>query len=530
MTQTQEPKETKKRALDAKPHSKNKRKYKTKSCDATSPLGVLDYEINHLLKQHELEPSQVSNDMNLLLNNKEVEEAYHRIVKDVEVVQLTSNGDGLGLVKHIEADKFQVVIIPFGLPGDIVTIRIFKTHPYYVESDLLAITKNSHLRDDSLINCKYFGKCSGCQYQNISYQDQLELKKSVIENAYKFFATEIADQIPKISDTEPSPLQYQYRTKLTPHFNVPHSVKHKGLDFLPPLGFGAKGRPEWRQTLGGNGSIVDIEECSIGTFIINQGMRNQRQQFQNEYQKYKKGATFLLRENSYKQTTVVGDAENESCDDSGHVTIFQDHDITKTCATKSRFIVTEYVGEYKFQFSAGEFFQNNNSILPAVTNYVRQNLHIGETPNYLIDAYCGSGLFSITCSTGVSKVIGVEVSADSVKFAKINAAANNIENAEFIVGKAEKIFDGIDLPPLQTSIILDPPRKGCDEIFMSQLAKFNPAKIVYISCNVHSQARDINWFLHHTENGKLFTIESIKGFDFFPQTHHVESVAVLTRI
>lgn len=182
-----------------------------------------------------------------------------------------------------------------------------------------------------------------------------------------------------------------------------------------------------------------------------------------------------------------------------------------------------------FEFTSGEFFQNNNSILPIIINYVKSNLKLSDTePNYLVDAYCGSGLFSITCSSKVSKVIGVEISAESIKFAKINAIKNNISNAKFIVGKAEEIFASIDTPNDQTSVILDPPRKGCDDVFLNQLSDYNPAKIVYISCNVHSQARDIEWFINNTGNGHKYQVESIKGFDFFPQTHHVESVAVLT--
>lgn len=136
--------------------------------------------------------------------------------------------------------------------------------------------------------------------------------------------------------------------------------------------------------------------------------------------------------------------------------------------------------------------------------------------------------FQLLAHQKVSKVIGVEISAESIKFAKINAIKNNISNAKFIVGKAEEIFASIDTPNDQTSVILDPPRKGCDDVFLNQLSDYNPAKIVYISCNVHSQARDIEWFINNTGNGHKYQVESIKGFDFFPQTHHVESVAVLT--
>ena len=256
-----------------------------------------------------------------------------------------------------------------------------------------------------------------------------------------------------------------------------------------------------------------------------------------DYMKYKKGATILLREDTNKVTEEEPvEQKPASTDPEGSVssvTLELDNGdkLRKTCVTSSRQIVTEYVNGFQFQFSAGEFFQNNNSILPIVTDYVKSNLQIpnsnADEPNYLVDAYCGSGLFSITCSQGVSRVIGVEVSADSVKFAELNAKNNHIENATFIVGKAEKIFGNIDTPADRTAVILDPPRKGCDDVFLNQLSEYHPARIVYISCNVHSQARDVDWFINKTKHGQDYFVESIKGFDFFPQTHHVESIAVL---
>ncbi|CUM67842.1 uncharacterized protein PRCAT00005550001 [Priceomyces carsonii] len=513
-----------------------KRKYKAKSVEPTSPSGVLQYEIKEMLKSHEISESEIFNDMRSVLNDGSMQEKYHRIVKNVTVLRLSSNGDGLAIIPHpIDDSGKQICIIPFGLPGDVVDIKVFKTHPLYVESDLLGITKESDLRDDKLINCKYFGKCSGCQFQNVDYDRQLILKRSTIMHAYEIFAPRLSSKegsLPEISNTEPSPLEYGYRTKLTPHFNLPYKKPEEYP--RPPLGFGAKGRPKWRKEAhGGDFSILDIEDCPIGTDIINKGMKQERDIFEKDYMKYKKGATILLREDS-----KVVDKKPDNNSENGSVVTYQNLDdsriLMKTCVTKSRQIVTEYVNGYTFTFSAGEFFQNNNSILPVVISYVKSKLDIDNSPDmikneplYLVDAYCGSGLFSITCSEKVSSVIGVEVSADSVQFAQRNARENNIHNAKFIVGKAEKIFANIDSPPLRTSVILDPPRKGCDEVFLRQLAEYNPARIVYVSCNVHSQARDIDWFINCTENGSKYIVESIKGFDFFPQTHHVESVAVL---
>lgn len=516
---------------------KYKKKYKAKDVDPTLPGGVLQFEVKEIIKEIGLTEEHISNDLREILNDKSVEQVYHRDVNDVEILRLSSNGDGLAVINHpVRSDGKQIVIVPFGLPGDVVNIRVFKSHPLYVESDLLSVVKPGESREDSLINCKYYGKCSGCQYQNVEYSTQLEFKRNTIANAYKYFAPVLteASQLPSISDTQPSPIQYNYRTKLTPHFNVPN--KKPENYYRPNLGFGAKGRPQWRETAGGEGSILDIEECSIGTPIVLKGMENERKRFEKDYLKYKRGATILLREN-----TILPDSDNQfeidqgSKDEKEEISSIEVEDngkkLVKTCVTEPRAIVRESVNGYVFEFSAGEFFQNNNSILPIVTKYVESNLQIPNSkpdePNYLVDAYCGSGLFSITCSGGVSRVIGVEVSADSVKFARRNAENNKIENASFIVGKAEQIFANIDTPAERTSVILDPPRKGCDDVFLNQLSTYHPAKIVYISCNVHSQARDVEWFINNTENGKDYYVESIKGFDFFPQTHHVESVAVL---
>lgn len=512
------------------------RKYRAKQVDATAPMGVLQYEIKDILKEHELTEVDIENDMKEILNDSAAFDFYHRIVENVEITRLSSNGDGLAFVPHpLNADKKQIAVIPFGYPGDVVDIRVFKSHPLYVESDLLKV-HSSKIRKEDLVQCKYFGKCSGCQYQNLDYKTQLEFKRETIVNAFKYFAPlSSSGKLPVVDTTQPSPLQYAYRTKLTPHFDVPRSIPY---DYKRPLfGFCLKGRPQWRETEGENQLVVDIENCPIATTIVNQGFTNERARYLQEYKKYKKGATVLLRENTTKIDDdgqfETGNASINAANEVSKIeTTIGDKKFVKTCVTEPRQVVREVINNYNFEFSAGEFFQNNNLILPIVTDYVKENLKINDSKpedlNYLVDAYCGSGLFSITCLTSVSKVIGVDVSADSVKFAERNARLNGIENAKFIVGKAQEIFKSVDTPANRTSVILDPPRKGCDHVFLNQLAAYCPAKIVYISCNVHSQARDIEWFLHETAERTNYTVESIKGFDFFPNTHHVESIAVLT--
>jgi tRNA (uracil-5-)-methyltransferase len=204
------------------------------------------------------------------------------------------------------------------------------------------------------------------------------------------------------------------------------------------------------------------------------------------------------------------------------------------CVTDQNAPAREMVGSYMFEFTAGGFFQNNNAILPLLVDYVRGLIDSGEGhPTHLVDTYCGAGLFAITLSSGFEKVAGIELSQASIVSAKNNAKLNRIssDKLSFLSGDAANIFDTVkDFPSNQTVVVIDPPRKGCDEQFLKQLLDFRSQTVVYVSCNVHSQARDIGNIVRRTEGdgeGRRYRLESLKGFDLFPQTAHVESVALL---
>ncbi|KAH3662294.1 hypothetical protein OGAPHI_005544 [Ogataea philodendri] len=514
------------------PRKVKRHRAKKQNPEPTSPLGVLlNHEIPQICKEHNLTLEQVSNPLNKVLNDSELRKKYNRVVESVEILKYSSNGEGLALLPHPEIPGGkQIAVVPFGMPGDVVTLRVFMTKHTHVDTDLLSIDKSSDLRKQDLIRCRYFGACSGCQYQPIEYEQQLEFKRNTIVNAYKYFAPRLGvlGKLPEVGKTVASPLKYGYRTKLTPHYQL---SRHEDAKTRPNFGFGSKGRPSWREVPLREypGEVMDIEDCIIGTEIVRQGMKNERARLESQAAKGEikhKGATVLLREDTRRNKDEV----KGSTDEMGKLSILEQDDKFKTCVTDNNAIVSEYVNGLRFDFVANEFFQNNNSILPKVIDYVKSNLALDKSgDDYLVDAYCGSGLFSISCASSVRKSLGVEISAHSIAFAKKNVELNNIDNCEFIEGKAEKLFEKIDFPKDKTSVILDPPRKGCDEVFLKQLAEFYPKRIVYVSCNVHSQARDVEYFLTETEKGKDYTLESIIGFDFFPQTHHVEGVAVLSR-
>jgi tRNA (uracil-5-)-methyltransferase len=212
------------------------------------------------------------------------------------------------------------------------------------------------------------------------------------------------------------------------------------------------------------------------------------------------------------------------------------------CISDHRAIVRERVGDMIFEYPGGSFFQNNNSVLVPLTDYVREAIFLStptstsERPTHLVDAYCGAGLFAITLSPYFDTIAGIELSSDSIKFATRNAQLNNIPDGKctFRAGDAANIFAAVpEFSPQRTALIIDPPRKGCDENFIDQLLTFKAQTVVYVSCNVHTQARDVGMILKRSEKqaeqngGRKYVLESLRGFDLFPQTAHVESVAVL---
>ena len=481
---------------------------------------------------------------------------------EVEILELSSTGDGLGLSPNSD----HVYVVPFTAPGDIVQAKVVNhfVAENYTLTDFIKVVKPSRQRDDSRIGCRYFAKCSGCQFQMLSYEDQLFHKKTIIERAYKNFSALVPELIPEIGDTIGSPLQYSYRTKLTPHFDRPPGIVSRtarrsglgehGFAEAPPIGFMQKGR---RRT-------IDIEECPIGTKVVNLGMKRERKKVAAELTKYKRGATILLRESttrkprdpetprtgatSERDPEYVGlDADEEDAQgfykhtllavDITQATITTSHPgyiETKSCISDQNATSIEYVDDYIFTNKAGAFFQNNNSILPRFTAYIRDNIltHNSSTSmseiRHLIDAYCGSGLFTVTLSSLFTSSIGIDIAGASIVSAKANATKNNIANATFITADAAALFKEVDFDPDRTAVVIDPPRKGCDDDFISQLLKYGPKRIIYVSCNVHTQARDVGMMVQG-KGGHKYELESLRGFDFFPQTGHVEAVAVLNR-
>lgn len=413
--------------------------------------------------------------------------AYHAEI-ELEITTLTNLGSGLGRVMLETAPATGselppspggwVVMVPFTLPGERVRARVFRNHKNFSEADLVKVLTPSP--DRVAPRCPLFGRCGGCQYQHLAYASQLEWKRRQVAELLEHMAG-----IPgfPVAPVVASPREYHYRSKITPHFHAPRD----GAAQPPvPIGFLRQGT---------RFDIVDVPHCPIATEAINTRLGAVREAIHAKQQTYVRGATLLLREATGEVTT--------------------DYDA----------IITETVGDLKLHFLARDFFQNNPFILPAFTRYVREQA-AASGARCLVDAYCGSGLFALTAASAFEHVAGIEISESSVRFARENAAANRITNATFTAGDAGAIFASLDarFTASDTAVIIDPPRKGCDESFLTQLFTFGPRAVVYVSCDPATQMRDLCHFLNAG-----YTLTAAQPFDLFPQTRHLECVLTLER-
>ncbi|KAH9885900.1 S-adenosyl-L-methionine-dependent methyltransferase [Xylariomycetidae sp. FL2044] len=534
-------------------HSKRKdKKAKKRERDMKSGSNeeILGFDVRALVESLKETDGKVNEDGESTVPDEEpLPEPESEI--EVDVVELSSTGEALALQKGSK----RVYVVPFSVPGDTVKVKVYRhlqDEPYSL-ADYISVVKPSEMRDDTRPQCQYFGKCSGCQFQMLEYAEQLKLKKRIVEKAFRNFSQLPPELIPTVQDTIGSPLQYGYRTKLTPHFDGPpgwyKGKNKKPFEKRPNVGFMQKGKP----------GTMDIEDCPIGTDAVRAGMKRERARMETEFTKYNRGATLLLRESTERiPKGQPPSPPKETEPDAVKVEADTFTDI-KTCVTDNKGKSTEYIDDFVFHNPAGSFFQNNNSILPDFTDYIRQHIlppsasttTTTTTPpiKYLIDAYSGSGLFTITLSSLFTSSTGIDIADSSIEYARTNARANRLPEtqASFIAADARELFKSVQYDAEETVVVLDPPRKGCDANFLGQLLRFGPRRVVYVSCNVHTQARDVGMLVRgetgeegggggsgETGGGGVKTtryeIESLRGFDFFPQTGHVEGVAVLNRV
>ena len=521
--------------------------------------------------------------------NNDLPFAYHTEL-ELEIITLTNHGVGLARVPlpssqpstfHSQlttqapaAAGAWVVMVPFCLPGERVRARIFRNHKNYSEADLIAVLTPSPHRIAPV--CPLFTRCGGCQYQHFTYSEQLLWKQRQVAELLQHMAGITHAVNPVIG----SPKPYGYRSKITPHFNPPRqpfglepraespepdsgsASSYSDLSNLNsqlsaraaaavPIGFLRQGT---------RFDIVDVPRCYIATDAINEKLPESRAKIHTRAAagEFLRGSTLLLRDADGQVTTdyeaivtetvaPLSDAQLSALR-SPPLSAPPTFDVQSSkfevprepAARPSSASVPQLstfnsqpaaASPLRLRFLARDFFQNNPFILPAFTAYVRAQA-AASGARFLVDAYCGSGLFALSAAPSFERVAGIELSESSIRFARQNATANNIANATFQSGDAATIFAGLPalvtpespkaFTPAETAVIIDPPRKGCDESFLTQLFAFAPRTVVYVSCDPATQMRDLKSFL-----AAGYTLTDVQPFDLFPQTRHLECVITL---
>ena len=364
----------------------------------------------------------------------------------------------------------QDVFVLGGIPGERVVAEVIRVRRKYVAAKVVQVLEPAPARVEP--PCAYYGQCTGCQWQHLDYPAQLEAKQAkVVDALRRVGGIENAPVRPIL----PSPRQYEYRN------HARFTVGREG-----DLGFVNR---ETRR-------FVRIDRC----MLMHEGINDLLAELQD-----KCGETTQLAIRAGQET--------------GDFLIQPPLKNPAVAPATGQKHYLESVGGRQFRVASPSFFQVNVEQTERLLQVVREvlNLNGGET---LLDAYTGVGTFAILLAPYVKRVYAVEESSAAVADARENAAG--LGNVEFLLGKTEEIL--ADLPEPPDVVILDPPRAGCQPTALGSLIELSPPRLVYVSCDPETLARDLKIL----GNGQ-YAIEQIQPLDMFPQTHHVECVAVLTR-
>ena len=462
-----------------------------------------------------------------------------KLFKAVEVIDAGAKGKSIA-----KAEDGRVIFLNNAVPGDVVDIQTFKQRKAYYEGKAVEFHKLSPKRTTP--KCDYFGTCGGCKWQHMDYQYQLEYKQNeVVNNLQRLGHIELPEVLPILGSKE----IYYYRNKMEFSFSdsrwltdeeIASNNKVKDRN---AIGFHIPGM--WDK-------IIDIKHCwlqkdpsnqirnAIRDFATEQGLsffnaRNKEgllrtlmirtssigelmvlvQFFKNETE-HIEGLMDFLKETFPEITSLLYVVNGKAND-----TLY-DQDII---CYNGRDHIFEEMENLKFKINAKSFYQTNSEQAYELYKVTRD--FAGLTGNELVfDLYTGTGTIAQFVAQQAKKVIGVEAIPDAIAAAKENAQLNNIANVSFYVGDMKQIFnDGFVAEHGRPDVVItDPPRDGMHKDVVQQLLKINPDKIVYVSCNSATQARDLALMKH------AYAVSNVQPVDMFPQTHHVENVVLLEKL
>lgn len=455
-----------------------------------------------------------------MLENTAVEKNKDYII---DIVSMGYEGEGVGKVNNF------TVFVQGALLGETVKVKIVKLSKNFAHGKLLEVIKSSKHRIEPV--CSIYKRCGGCQMQHMSYEGQLEFKTNRVK--------EVVSRIGKLEDVVIHPTvgmkePFRYRNKVQlPIGKVKDEV---AIGFYAPRSH----------------DIIDMDTCLIQDETADKVVQLTREWINkfniepyNE-EENKGNLRHIMIRRGFKTSEVmvvivtkeeVLPYSNEFVElmvknISGLKSVIQNINPKKTnviLGSKNKVLwgkdkITDYIGEFKFNISPLSFFQVN----PVQTEilYGKALEYAGLTgEETVVDAYCGTGTISLFLSQKAKKVYGVEIVPEAIEDAKKNAEENSVENVEFLVGESEKVIPELIKKGVKAEVVVvDPPRKGCERSLLEAFSIMGPDKIVYISCDPATLARDLGIL-----NELGYKTVEIQPVDMFPQTAHIENVALIVR-
>ncbi|MEM9680797.1 MAG: 23S rRNA (uracil(1939)-C(5))-methyltransferase RlmD [Bacteroidota bacterium] len=462
-----------------------------------------------------------------------------QLFTNVEVIDAGAKGKAVA-----KAPDGRVIFLNNAVPGDVVDIQTFKKRKSFYEGKAVAFHNLSDKRTQP--KCEHFGTCGGCKWQHMDYKHQLVYKQNEVENNLRRLGNL---ELPDITTIMGSEQQYFYRNKMEFSFSnkrwlTPKEIKSDvALGDRNALGFHIPGM--WDK-------ILDIKICwlqadpsnAIRNTIKSFAVKNDLEFFDTRQQT---GLlrTVMIRTSSIGEIMVMiqfydnNKVQRESLLD--HlVQVFPEitslqyvinqkandtiYDQEVICYHGRDHIFEEMEG-LQFKINAKSFYQTNSE--QAFELYKVTRDFAGLTGNELVyDLYTGTGTIAQFVAKQAKHVVGVEAVPDAIMAAKENAKLNGIDNVDFFVGDMKTVFNTefISANGRPDVVITDPPRDGMHKDVVAQLLNIAPKRIVYVSCNSATQARDLSLMKDH------YNIIKVQPVDMFPQTHHVENVVLLEKL
>ena len=453
---------------------------------------------------------------------------------DVEIINMAFGGKGIAKI-----DGF-TVFVDQAVTADTATVRIVKKKKNYAEARIDTLHKSSPLRVEA--RCRYSGFCGGCKWQFLDYRQQIQYKRQHVREALAHIGL-IKDV--DVRATIPSGKIFEYRNKMEfscseRRWLLPEEMERDDLDRNFALGLHVPGTFY---------KVIDTQACLLQPDLGNRILEDVRQYIKNSdrpvygLRSHEGFWRFVMLRHSsaYNQWMVNVITSSE---DSGALVplahgLMEKYPeiasvVNNVTARKAGIAVGEYevplagedhlkdaIESFEFMISANSFFQTNTEGAGILYRQAKEfaDLHGHET---VLDLYSGTGTIAMFLSDSAARVIGIEQVESAVKDAERNCRINGISNCSFIQGEMRECLPKLtDKPDV---VVIDPPRTGMHKDVVKQVLDMAPGRIVYVSCNPASLARDVGMMK------ETYRISAVQPVDMFPHTYHIESVACLDRI